>query len=50
VTEADPTEAPRASPPTPAATLLFADIAGFTALTEAHGVVDEFHDGNRERG
>jgi class 3 adenylate cyclase/YHS domain-containing protein len=34
VSEADPTEAPRASP---AATFLFADIAGFTALTEAHG-------------
>jgi class 3 adenylate cyclase len=34
VSEADPTEAPRASP---AATFLFADIAGFTALTEARG-------------
>jgi hypothetical protein len=37
VSEADPTEAAKASQPTPAATFLFADIAGFTALTEAHG-------------
>jgi adenylate cyclase len=37
VSETDPTEAVRASPPAPAATFLFADIAGFTALTEAHG-------------
>jgi adenylate cyclase len=37
VTEADPNESPAPSPQPPAATFLFADIAGFTALTEAHG-------------
>jgi adenylate cyclase len=37
VSEADPTESRKASPPAPAATFVFADIAGFTALTEAHG-------------
>jgi class 3 adenylate cyclase/YHS domain-containing protein len=37
VSGADQPEAVRASPPAPAATFLFADIAGFTALTEAHG-------------
>ena len=37
MSEADPTQATGASPPAPAATFLFADIAGFTALTEAHG-------------
>lgn len=35
MSDADPTEAPGA--PASAATFLFADIAGFTALTEAHG-------------
>jgi class 3 adenylate cyclase/YHS domain-containing protein len=37
VSQAETTTAPEASPPAPAATFLFADIAGFTALTEAHG-------------
>jgi adenylate cyclase len=37
VSEPDPAEPPKAPPRTPAATFLFADIAGFTALTEAHG-------------
>ena len=37
MSEGDQTETPGVSPPAPAATFLFADIAGFTALTEAHG-------------
>jgi class 3 adenylate cyclase/YHS domain-containing protein len=37
VSGAGPNEPPRTSPPAPAATFLFADIAGFTALTEAQG-------------